>query len=168
MTFETMNHYVENNLAPDTALYLNQRVDVFSGYFGQDGYFNEDTVKSVMSRFLMNWIESHDANESAMVFTEFPYPGFNNRADIAVVYLTEDGNPIPTKTLFIELKTDFSADSVDSDVNLLDLIAGIGNSPITTGYAFYTVFTGEDAWAQTIDAPTQPNIETIGISVTSP
>ncbi|WP_308366693.1 MULTISPECIES: hypothetical protein [unclassified Microbulbifer] len=168
MTFATMAQYVERNLADETARYLNGKSDSFSGYFGPNNYFNEDTVKTVMSRLLTDWIMANDSEETAMVFSELHYTGFANRADIGVVYLTEDGQAAPTQTLYIELKTDFSAESVDGDVNLLDLIAGAGNSPITSAYAFYTVFEGEEGWTRYIEVPTQPNVHTVGIRVTSP
>lgn len=168
MTFATMQHYVEENLAGEAAAFLDLRACAFSGYFGRDDYFNEDTVKSVMSRLLSNWIAANDPGETAMVFTELPYTGFDNRADIGVVYLTRDGRPAPTQTLYIELKTDFYVDSVNNDINLLDLIAGVGNSPITQAYAFYTVFEDEDRWTQGIERPTQGNVGVRGIRVTSP
>ncbi|MBB3059558.1 hypothetical protein [Microbulbifer rhizosphaerae] len=168
MTFATMAQYVEKNLADDTARYLNGRSNSFSGYFGLNNYFNEDTVKTVMSRLLTEWIAANDTEETAMVFSELHYTGFDNRADIGVVYLTENGRTAPTKTLYIELKTDFSVDSVNGDVNILDLIAGAGNSPITSAYAFYTVFEGQEGWTRYIEAPTQPNVHTVGIPVTSP
>lgn len=168
MTFATMSHYVEENLAGETAAYLNARADAFSGYFGLNNYFNEDTVKSVMSRLISHWIAANDPGETAMVFTELPYTGFDNRADIGVVYLTQDGCPIPTQTFYIELKTDFYAESVNADINLLDLIAGAGNSPITRACVFYTVFDHNDGWTRYIERPTQVNVGARGIHVTSP
>ena len=110
---------------------------------------------------LKNWLSNNEQNSQVLVVSEVIYPGFANIADLTVVF--DDGNG-PSR-LYIELKADFNPNSVNVDINLLDLIAGLVRSPITDGFAFYVVRQGDRGWTHYIDDPTQPNIETRAITV---
>lgn len=173
MAFQNVNNYIGNNLAADTAGLLNLWVANFpnvQGFYGPNGYFNEATVQAAMYTSIVNWVANQAVNNQAanissattLVLSEARYSGYANVADLAVVY--NDGAH-PVQTIYIELKTDFNVNSVDNDINLLDLIAGAMNSPVAEGYVFYTVINGNAGWAGQIGGPTQANVTAVAINV---
>lgn len=162
MSYQDVNDYVTNDLAGQTAIILNYWVDNYNNanlFYGPNGYFNEATVQAAMYASLTNWLTQNFEAENALALSEAGYPGYNNRADLAIMYSAG-------QKIFIELKTSFNAELVNEDTNLLDLIAGAVGSPVTNGYIFYTVSAGNMGWVNYIEQPTQPNVRLVAINVT--
>lgn len=164
MPFVNINNYIVNTLATDVSNYLNVKVNGFpnvANYYGGYGYFTEGTVRDVMFACLYNWLNNNENPAHVLLLSEVDYPEFHNRADLAVIY----DNGAGPRSIYIELKADFNANSVDLDINLLDLVAGSMNSPLDDGYAFYVVRAGNTGWTNNIDGPTQPNVHALPINV---
>lgn len=164
MPFVNINNYIVNTLATDTANYLNNKAATFpnvANYYGLNGYFTESTVRDVMFACLYNWLNNNENPAHVLLVSEVLYPGFHNRADLAVIY----NNGAGAQTIYIEVKADFNPNSVDLDINLLDMVAGIVNSPLGEGYAFYVVSGANPGWANYIQGPTQPNVHTRAINI---
>lgn len=163
MAFQDVDDYIENNLATDTAGILDQWVANFpnvQSFYGPNGYFNEATVQAAMYTSIVNWLNQNQEEANALILSEAQYTGFANYADLAVAYTGG-------QKIYIELKTTFDAEDVNKDINLLDLIAGAMNSPVTQGYVFYTVINGNAGWTGQVDAPTQGNVAAVAINVNS-
>ncbi len=157
MPYAEIDNFVDNNLAGQVAAYLNPKNANFPNvddYFSQYDYFNEATVQGVMFGCLKDWITANENVNHVLLLSEQVYPGFNNRADLAVIY---DNGGGPSR-LFIELKADFTAASVDGDIEVLDTIASDMNSPLTDGYAFYVYKVNDAGWTNAIDDPIEPNV----------
>lgn len=164
MPFANITGYIAGNLTVDVANYLNAKRANFpnyQNYWGLNGYFTESTVRDVMFACLYNWLIANEVPASVLVVSEVVYPGFFNRADLAVIY-DAGGGP---QRAYIEVKADFNAHSVDLDINLLDMVAGTMASPLNEGYSFYVVKNNNMGWVNNIDPPTQPNVSAIAIVV---
>jgi hypothetical protein len=164
MPFQAVNQYVADNLATDTAALLDQWVANFANaqnYFSPSGYFSEATVQGAMYHCLVQWLGNNGELNNALVLAEPQYPGYANWADLAIIYNAAG----VVSTIFIELKADFDASSVDADVNLMDLLAGAIPQPFAEGYVFYVVRNGQTGWTGAITAPTQPDVTLVAINV---
>jgi len=167
MAFAQLNQYIQQQLALDVAAYLNPKSQFFphvQNYYAQNtGYFNEDTVKCVMFQCINAYITNYETSNHYLVRSEVPYPGFGNIADLWITYDT--GLGAPAQNVAMEMKADFDADSVDEDVNLLDMLAGSNHSPFDIAYACYVVRQGHNGWATFIQGPTQPDVLLLPINV---
>jgi len=167
MPYAQIDQYVSNTLAGDVATILNNKAanfpNVAAYYSPTTGYFYEQTVQAVMLGCLDAWLSGNENVNHWLLLSEFDYPGFTNRADIAVIY--DNGGGGAASRLFIELKADFTPQSVDDDIEVLDTIASAQHSPITDGYAFYVSHTGDAGWRRSIDDPIEANVFKVGIGV---
>jgi hypothetical protein len=166
MPFKEINTYIKTTLANDTASYLNEEAANFKGvkqYFGNNGYFNEATVQGVMFALLKARIADDLAADTLLVVSQVKYPGFDNIADLAVI-ANEDG----VQRIYIELKVDFNAESVDRDIEVLDAVASVDESPLTKGYAFYLAFSNNLGWTGTISKPIDADVYVVPIVVQPP
>lgn len=164
MPYAAINNFVANNLAGQVAVYLNAKVANFPNvnqYFSNHGYFSEATVQGVMFGCLKEWLAANENANHVLLLSELDYPHFQNRADLAVIY---DNGGGPSR-LFIELKADFTAASVNEDIEVLDAVASLQNTPLTDGYAFYVYRNGQAGWTQHIDDPLMNAVHKTGIGV---
>ena len=164
MPYAAINNFVTNTLAGQVAAYLDPKAANFPNvnqYYSAHGYFNEATVQGVMFGCLKEWIAGNENANHVLLLSEINYPHFNNRADLAVIY---DNGGGPSR-LFIELKADFTADSVNTDIGVLDTVATLQNGPLTDGYAFYVYKNANPGWTQYIDNPIEQNVFARGIGV---
>ncbi|WP_417457188.1 hypothetical protein [Kordiimonas sp.] len=164
MPLQEMNDYISNNLSNDVALYLNRKVQNFHNvaqYYSPSGYFNEYTVQAVAFQCINAWITANENINHYLVRTEVAYGGFANRADIMITYDTGNG----AHNIALEFKANFSAASVNEDVDLLDAIRGVQNPPIDDGYACYIIRFGHGGWADQIDEPLQDGVALVPILV---
>ncbi|HEV2915165.1 MAG TPA: hypothetical protein VGX92_17945 [Pyrinomonadaceae bacterium] len=164
MPFAQINNYLANTLPGDVANYLNAKNANFANvqnYWGFYNYFTESTVRDVMFACIYNWLIANEVPADVLVVSEVTYPGFNNRADLAVIY---DAGAGPQRT-YIEVKADFNANSVDLDIDLLDAVSGAVNSPLNRGYAFYVVKSNNLGWANLIGPPTAADVTAVRILV---
>lgn len=145
MTYYDINQYVENHLADDVAAYLDDKIENFidiDDFFGGNNYLNEATVQAVMVHLLWTFVEQNETTDHVMIMTEFLYPGTGNRADIVLIHRAEDE---PTYTMFMEVKADFAADSVEEDAQLLEEIFSTfdqEDEENADGYCFYLTHNG--------------------------
>jgi len=164
MPYADIDNFVANNLAGQVAAYLDAKTVNFPNvnqYYSNYGYFNEATVQGVMFGCLKAWITVNENVNHVLLLSEFDYPHFNNRADLAVVY---DNGGGPSR-LFVELKADFVAGSVNTDIGVLDAVASLQNSPLNDGYAFYVYRNANAGWTNNIDDPLMQNVFKRGIDV---
>lgn len=165
MPYPQILAYVQNQLRVDVAAYLTAKSANFPNaqhYYGANNqYFNEHTVQAAMLICLDRYVIGHENPNHVLLLSEYTYPGFYNRADILVVY-NNGGGP---SNLFIELKADFTPQSVDYDIDMLDAIAGAPGSPVTDGFAFYVYRLANPGWTNHIDDPLEPNVYKRGIGI---
>ncbi|HEV2915166.1 MAG TPA: hypothetical protein VGX92_17950 [Pyrinomonadaceae bacterium] len=166
MPYAQITNYIDNTLSGDVAAYLDAKRNNFANvqnYWGLNNYFTESTVRDVMFACIYNWLIANENPAHVLVVSEVRYPGFNNRCDLAVIYDAGAGGG--ASRAYIEVKADFNANSVDLDINLLDAVASVYNSPLTNGYAFYVAKNNNLGWVNAINAPIQPNVSSVPIIV---
>lgn len=164
MPYPQIDNYVSGQLAADVAAYLAVKTANFpniGAYYAPSGYFNEYTVQAAMFICLDRWLTANENPNHFLLLSEFNYPNFVNRADIAVIFNSGAG----PSNLFIELKADFTPQSVNNDIDVLDAVAGLQNSALTDGYAFYVYRLANAGWTRNIDIPTAPNVYAVGIGI---
>lgn len=168
MPFAQMNAYIVNGLPADVAAYLDPKSANFPNvadyYAPNNGYFNEDTIKGVMFQCLNAWIAGHENANHYLVRTEVQYPGFENIADIWIVY-DAGVQDVAAQNIAIELKANFAAESVNQDIELLDAMAGVQDPVFDNAYACYVVQQGHGGWTNYIDEPVAPDVASVGITV---
>lgn len=165
MPFAQINNYLAGQFIVDVANYLNGKRANFrnvANYCNPNTlYFTEGTVKGVMFACISNWLVANEVAADVLVVSEVRYPGFNNWADLAVVY--DNGNG-PSIT-YIEVKADFNPHSINLDIALLDDVSGVMNSPLDQGYAFYMVKNNNQGWVNNVDAPLAADVAAVAIVV---
>lgn len=164
MPYAAIEQYVRTTLAGDVAAYLNAKVANFpniANYYAASGYFGEHTVQAAMLICIDRWITANENPNHVLILSEYPYPNFANIADIALIYNNGGG----ASNIYIELKADFTPQSVDADINLLDSVASLQNSTLTDGFAFYVYYLANPGWTNHIDNPIEANVYKRGIGV---
>ena len=151
MAYNTLLNYVRNDMAMNVAAYANGQYNYPN--IGQlvrpaTHYFTEDTLKCMIYQNLTAWINAQNDHDRFLIRSEVGAPGVlgARRGDLVITYTNQYDQ---RSTLWIEIKSDFRALSVDQDITALEELSG--NGAFEDGFAVYFVQAGNEGWVNAIN-----------------